>query len=578
MRNIALVICCLALVLVGYKLIRVADKIYYYNEGVAYLENKDLMSAEENLMRTYKNRWINYKETEVTSHLDQLKPVTEMKSLLTTLSDDVKRYSKNNALDKLLLVHTNYQQAKVDYAKEDAEIAALFQRMSGELQLDKELNEALVKIKEDILQTAEASIKNLTFEEDNYITEFAALPADLFGDQKKKDKEVRALFEKYDKAKLGYWAKHKSLPEYLKATADLWSIYQTKEIKASWLIPIAEQHTQTELTVLIEKDELSTLTQFIEYAKLAESNKSWIGSKSKLYSFITKQVNAAFKKADGLVKSKEYAEAIELYTVLGTYKDAKDQIQAAETAWLQNDPSRLLSTALPGQTFTNVIGQKGKKDTLFEAAGIHGNTLTYARMMSDKQVVKSETTLDENWKVREIQFASEYSGQGLPALLVEGDSSNRKKRTLIFELEDTQLNQILVLDADSIKLDRKGVIIANNATGEGSDKESYYEYTSGVYVFTKVKTDFIDILLDQLEKYTKTKVRFQADVASVEGSTALVPYLDTYILLSGNFDFNLGPQTIIGTWVGKEDIVVNSELISAYKVNVAEIQPAENTE
>jgi hypothetical protein len=573
MRNIAIVICCIALVLVGYKFVRVAGKIHYYNEGAAHLENNDLLAAEESFMRTSENRWIRYKEAEIQENLVKLQPVTTMKQLFTTLDEDAGRHADKGDLDSLLQVSAQYEQAKADYAKQEPDIAALFKTMDERFGIDEALNSAFANIKRDIINEVDASIKNSSFEQDSYIAQFAKLPAGTFGDEKAKGKEVAALFKKYDTAKLNYWAKKKSVPDYLIATAALSESYQKSKMKASWIVPLVEQHIQDQLTPLIEKDELSSLTTFIEYAKLAEANQQWIGSKSKLYTYITKEMNAQLKEADQLVKTKEFAGAIELYTVLGTYKDTKDKIEAAETAWLKNEPSRLLTKALPEQTFTLAVGQKGTHGSSFEAAGLNGSTLTYVRMMPDKKYEISHAKLDENLKVEEIQFAHKYSGQALPTLLVKGDSAERNNLFLLLELNNSYFKQILAVDADEMELERKGVILVNNATGEGEGQESYYEYTNDFYEFAGIKNDYVDILLDDLGMYLGEEVRFQVEVTSVGDNQAFVSIQDGYIILNGNFNFELGPQVIVGTWTGIEEIVVDSQLYNAYIVEVSDVQP-----
>lgn len=573
MRNMAIVICCIALVLVGYKFVRVADKINSYDKGAAYLENNDLLSAEESFMRSSKNQWIRYKEDEIQGNLVKLQPVTSMKQLFTTLDEDAKRHADKGDLDSLLQVKTQYEQAKADYAKQEPDIAALFKTMDERFGIDETLSNAFANVKRDIINEVDASIENSKFDQDSYIVQFVKLPVDTFGDEKTKNKEMAALFKKYDTAKLNYWADKKSVPDYLIATAALWESYQKSKIKASWVVPLVEQHIQDKLTPLIEKDELSSLTTFIEYAKLAEANQQWIGSKSKLYTYITKQMNTKLKEADGLVKNKEFAGAIELYTVLGTYKDTKDKIEAAETAWLKNEPSRLLTKALPEQTFTLAVGQKGTHGSLFEAAGLNGSTLTYVRMMPDKKYEIYYVKLDENWKVEEIQFAHEYSGQALPTLLVKGDSVERSNVFVLLELKNSYLEEILTVDADEIKLDRKGVILVNNAIGEGAGQESYYEYTNGNYVFAGVKRDYHNILIEDLGMYLGEEVRFQAEVTSVGDNQAFINIQDGYIILNGNFNFELGSQLIVGTWTGIEEIVVDSQLYNAYIVEVSDVQP-----
>jgi len=567
MRKIALVICSVAILLVGYKLYLVADKIYEYNQATAYLKNNDLLAAEESFTRTSQNRSILYKEDETLASLNKLLPVTQMKELFSSLGAGVNENAPKNDLQPLLDLKQRYEKAKEDYGKQEANIAQLFQTIDRRYKIDQTLHDAFVRIHQNMLQVADSSVQNANFDRDSYLVEFHLLPIEVFGDEKKKNTAVQAFFKKYDTAKLTYWAKKKSVPEYLIATAALWNSYQKEQLKANWLTPLVEQHLQNQLEVLIDKDEPSALTSFIENVKLAEANQQWIGTKSKLYSYITKQINAKFKEAGKLVQAKEFADAIALYNVLANYKDTKEQIDAAELAWMKHDPSRLLVKAFPDKSFELAVGQKGEVNGTFEAAGINGDTLTYVRTHYDQKMETTETKLN-GLKVQDIAFAKEYSGQALPTLLLQGDSQQRKHRFILLELEGEQLNPILNIEADRIRLNRKGVILVDNAVDVGSNEGAYYEYINGSYVFSKLANDFVNIALDDIDSYFDVKVRFQADVDSIGENEAFITFGNTYVHLIGNTKFKYGPQTITGTWVGMEDMLIGSDLYKVYTVEV----------
>ncbi|TCZ76785.1 hypothetical protein E0485_12420 [Paenibacillus albiflavus] len=569
MRQIAIVICSIAILLTGYKLYLVADKIHQYNQAAAYLENNDLLAAEESFTRTSQNHSIRYKEDETLASLNKLLPVTQMKELFSSLDAGVNENATKNNLQPLLDLKKRYEQAKEDYAKQEANIAQLFQTIDRRYAIDQTLHDAFIRIHKDMLQVADSSIHNGNFDQDSYLAEFHLLPTEVFGDEKKKNTDVQAFLKKYDTAKLNYWATKKSVPDYLIATAALWNSYQKEQLKVGWLTLLVEQHLQSQLEVLIDKDEPAALTSFIEYAKLSEANQQWIGAKSKLYSYITKQINAKFKEAGKLVQAKEFADAIALYNVLADYKDVKEQIEAAEMAWMKHDPSRLLAKALPDKFFSLAVGQQGNLSGSFEAAGINGDTLNYVRMSPDQKMEITEAKLN-GLQVQDIAFAYEYSGQALPTLLLQGDSQQRKHRFILLELEGEQLNPILNIEADRIRLNRKGVILVDNAVGEGANEGAYYEYLNGSYVFTKLANDFVNIMLDDIDSYFDVKVRFQAEVVAVGENEAFIPFWNTYVHLKGNTEFKTGPQTIIGTWVGMEDMLIGNDLIKVYTVEVDE--------
>ena len=119
------------------------------------------------------------------------------------------------------------------------------------------------------------------------------------------------------------------------------------------------------------------------------------------------------------------------------------------------------------------------------------------------------------------------------------------------------------LNADGYQVDSDGMLIMINPdTDEGAGQVAMYQRSGDSYQFVGVQQDFIDISVEDLVLHPHEKVKFHTTIIQPGYAEAFATMGDSYIKLTGSFNFYEGLVTLTGMFNGYEDIYVQDELIS----------------
>lgn len=579
LRALALLIFAAVLALTGTKLYYTYQKTKQFDQAKAYYDAKQWIAAEDAFTRVRSNHWIGYKEAETAAALEALRPVTDAKRILAEVNSQIRSARGKDALSDLADAYGTYQEQKKRAAKNETD-AAVFAELAASYGIEDKLRQAFADGKADLLKQMQAGIKKKAFE-DEVITALLSIPAEYFGGDAKKKQEAAAELEKYDTARLDAYGAKKEFADVLKEGVRLLGVYSKSKFDAPWILSKLDQYAQNELAKLLPKD----LPAFLANAKTYENTKELAVPGSKVLAYIRTSVNAQVQKADQLAASGKYAEAIDLYTKLGAYKDLAGSIQTAENKWAEKDPARLLEKAGFGKTFTQTAGGKDQWNAKLWAAGVQAGRYFFVRQLADGSLDKKQGSFNTKWSIRSLKVTDSLSlKSGQPALVLEAASSIRKARYLAFDLAADNALALLDLEADGYTVEKSGVLLADNPTGLPAGQKGYYEYQSGAYRFTKAKQAAItDIALSDLSRYKDaqdTPIRFVCQIVSVEGTTAACQSNGTYVVLNGaaatgGTGFRTGWATITGTYAGEGQVKLTGRTLPAYKVNVTAIAPAQ---
>jgi hypothetical protein len=563
LRFIAFIIAILLLALAAFKIYQSYVKVQDYSKAKASYAAEDYITAEQYYDKASHNGWLQYNDADTRQALINLKPVTEIKSQLNSMSEQINSAHKADDSKALLALHTSYQAMKKDAPVKGDSYSAVFQDMAAKLSMEQQLNEAFSSSIEQLDKALQAEIKKKAFTDDT-VAAYLQIPAVYFGDEAARTTAVQGKLEAYDTARFDALMKESKLKDVLNEGIRLQKFYAQYGISAKWIVPKIEKYAQDQMSAAVQKNDLKS---FIEYAKEYEATKELAVSGSKVLAFIQSTVNGQLAGAKQLVNERKYDKAIELYTQLGGYRNTAKQIQEVELAWSTSDPLHILQKAIPDQAFTSVINGKDQFGAMIYAAGITSGNLVLVSMQSDMSVDKKEAFIDKNLKSAVIKVTK--TPQGVPLLVVEAASTSRKSRFIAFEVQPSGLKRWFDLEADGYEWEGSGVMIVDNAAGEGAGQKSFYERRNGEYTFAGIKPDYIDISLADLHKYKNVKVRFNCTVLAAEGGNAVVMYNGTYILLSGGPTLHPGDALVTGTWVSNEEVKKGTQSFSAYKINVA---------
>ncbi|MNI37088.1 hypothetical protein D3C73_911610 [compost metagenome] len=319
---------------------------------------------------------------------------------------------------------------------------------------------------------------------------------------------------------------------------------------------------------MIQKNDIPA---FIQAAQQYEGIKELAVTGSKVLTSIKTSYNKQLDQAKKLTNERKYEQAIELYTKLGAYQNTDKLIEDVELKWITNDPQRLLQKAFSEATYTSVIHGKNQLGASNYAAGITEGKLVLVRMNTDKSFDTKVIPLDQGVEVKSIQISDYKSADALPILIVEAASKQRKGKYIAYELKSDAFVKWFDIEADSYQIEPTGIMIVENAVGEGAGRQAYYQLKNGEYAFVGLKPEYIDISAADLSKYKNVQVRFLCSIVEVVNDhTAIAMVRDEYIVLSGTLPFRKGNATVIGTWVGNEDIKLGTQTVPAYTVKVTE--------
>ncbi|TDF94078.1 hypothetical protein [Paenibacillus piri] len=570
-RNAAALLFAFILCLAAYKGYYAWQKTKLYDEAAALQAAGEELAAEAAYMRVQSIRSIDYKENETAAALAVLQPVAQLQRFFAQLDEDLTAAVSANDVALLLSSYKAYQAQAADAAAQDEAGQKRFAEIAAARQADKRFADAFAGAKQKLIQSIEADIGKKTFDSDNAIVLLLQLPAAFFPDEKAKNQQLNKLLDKYDQARLDAAFKDKPFADALKDAVRIRKFYDTNGVEAAWLAPRLEAYAQSALAKLLTKNDLKG---FIDTALVYQTAKEFSSPSSKVSSYVQTNIRKQFDRAEQLVASKKFADAIALYNVLDKYQDTGKEVRGVEQLWLESDPLQLLRKAAGNEPkLTHVASAKGSGGVKLMAAGLADEqTLLAARLLQDQKIETAQTGLEKGLTIKSIGWSEQLgSGKADAALLLEAAAKSRKTRYLVYEIKSTQMRKVLDVEADKLEVDRDGAVILDNPVGDGAGRKAYYEYRHNKYVFAKTNTDFTEIPLTELTAHKNEKVRFPVTITSVEDNKAIVQLSNGFITLSGKVRFKTGPAVITGIYTGLEELKKPPSPTYEYKVTVTEI-------
>ncbi|MBE1446517.1 hypothetical protein [Paenibacillus sp. OAS669] len=534
------------------------------------------LEAEALYQKARSNTMINYKNREIDAALEALRPATELKRGLMSIVSDIQSAVPLNDVPTLVKAYDSYQSIKADYSSRDETAQQRFADAEAAYQVEKQLTEAFAGVKEGLLKSLQTAVSKKAFDNENTIAYLAQIPAAYFKDEKTKKQELASRLKAYDQARMESVFQKKSFGEAVDEAVRIRKFYTSNSIQAEWLGPLIETNIQNSLAAMLKKTDLKA---FIDNSQKVLSVKELADSRTKLSTYVQNAMKGQFNRAEQLVSAKKFAEAIELYTVLNSYKDTSKEIRDAELRWLQADPSQLLRKALDANVkLTNIASAKGLWGSQLAAAAVADNqSVVLVRLMPDQSINQAAASIDGKQNIKSITLTDQFTMRGLPVLLIEAESKQRKARYIVYEAQSADLRKLLDIEADGLVQERPGILAAEHAAGEPAGQKTYYEYKDGQYTVSKMKTEAADIALSELPKQKiGSLVRFPCTIVSVDGDTAVVQLNNDYVLLTGSMKFKPGPVTVTGTYVDKSRVSVgSSQTATAYKITVTALTSSE---
>ncbi|WP_068776294.1 hypothetical protein [Paenibacillus sp. FJAT-26967] len=615
-RNAAAFVLAAMIFLAGYKSYAVWQKVSFYGKAAAEQAAGRDIEAEDWYSRAQGISSFDYKETEIDAALAALRPVTELKRLMNSLSSDLSQTAGGSQdFGRLIQAYATYQAKKSEISTQDENAKQKFAELSAAYKLDEQFTAALAQARQVLVKNLQEAMSAQSFDNDEAITYLLQLPASAYKDEKTKKKELNALFQKYDTARLEYWFKEKPFNEVIQEGVRLRQFYTERSLEAAWVLPKLEVYIQSALTKLLNAGDIET---FITYAKLYQGTKEIAGASSKVNTFIQTSIRKQTARAEQLASSGKFQEAADLYKKLGEYRDTSKEIRELELKWMTSSPELILNKAVENAKFTHTAGGKGLWGAEYAAVGLtESGKLVFVRLMSDQSLARTEADIGEGLSVTNIRIADELGMNKLPVVQVESESSTRKARYTVYEqTKGSQLHILLDMEADGYTVASPGVLRVSNPSGEGAGREVLYLYSKGKYSLdagsltdhteepqepadgssepggsqdgSQGSSDsgeevpapdsagaYQEIDAAELSRQQPgTAVRLSVQISQVRSGTALAEYEGYFIQLTGKYTWKPGKTILVtGKYKGKSEISQGDKRYPAYTVEVSGVQP-----
>jgi len=561
-QNFFLLLLVILLVLVGGKIIMAHAKLAAYEEAMSLFKSGDLVAAEKKFRAAKRNLSVTDHNQDINRKLAILSPIREV---MEDLDEKAAEYQKEKNLDQLVVNYERWQENMKIWVSG----SRLQQEMYGEMlvltKLDQDFKDYFSAIKISQLAKLQNNTINGDAEEKKVFTILKKLTAEYYGGDPEKTKEIQTAFHQYYLNKIkALKAENASVAKIVAEGNRQFAMLTNFSIDVGWLKNTLDTHLLKFLNAAIDKKDYAL---FAEQANTIR-NLSGNMKDAKVFLFIEKAKNDLLAKAKSLTTGNKYEDAISLYEALKPLENTEQLIVNANLAWDKFEPIRVLKRLYPTKEFPSFVTAKNKwgADIVIAAISKDGG-IYFGKQKGEEAMAVTEGILDGSPDVTKLDFEINFSSSNNPIISIDAKPAERKHHYLAYEVHSSSMMKILDVEADNLTVESKNVLLVDNPAGKGTSELAYYEQDSqGIYRFTKIKADYVDIHVSEVTNYYGKKVRFTAYAAAKGSGGALVTLSETYnyntsrwektyLLLRGQSEFTIYQNyTVIGSFIGYENM------------------------
>ncbi|WP_150265243.1 hypothetical protein [Paenibacillus tepidiphilus] len=582
LRNIMIILCILMLAGLARKGLLIGDKIRDVNEADRLYAAGDLIAAEDLYRRAAENPAIRYHEEEISSRLQELDPITAIRNGLATLSLTVSDQLIAGNFAGFMESYASLVNLKAKYMVTGGPYEAYYRQLSAETGISGQITAGFKQFRLQFgagLETGKTAAAGENGD-DSYKWNLLQIPADYYGGEDAKADGLAKQFAAYDKARLRAFAGAGSFGPMLDSALSMQQAYSDHSYTAPWLQEQAEASAQ----LMLEKDlEGEQAAAFAGHAAAYRTYASKAGfSTSEVLKLIDSRTTQLVKSAGRLVRSGDYAAAIQLYRDLSALTDTAEQVKAAQLAWNLAEPVRLLPGGEQEGMYTHVAAAAGLNGLQMAVAGVDSaGKLYYAELNPDGVVsTRSGEVVLELGPLEELAFDRELSdASGLPVVVAESGGEEGRTSFAGYTVSGTGIFPLLSFSGDSYEFasDDHSIRVLNAELGDGSSgRTAIYRESAGVYQFSEVlqETPVVPVIsAGELEQHPFETVSFSGEIYYDNAGRAVAGSGGRYVLLQGDFEYTVGQALITGQFrTGYEiaDTDLGSQLMPVFVVQSIE--------
>jgi len=572
LRNLLICCCASMLILIGNKGYNIHQKITTITEADRLYVLKDLIEAESLYEKAQRNHSIHYKEGLISSRLQELAPITEINAKLRDIDQLAERASDDKDFEQLTTVYRSLQDVRGIYMNGNNPYEPYYRQLSAKYDISGDFISYYQLFKTRFIEQMQDNLDNNQFTDESFKWHLLAIPDVFFGDGKQKRSGLYDKFTTYDNRKMARMAANGQFQALLDESAAMLKLYKSNDVQAPWITDQSEALARTFLENDAEKESYAI---FATHAKSYIDFVHTVSFKSSVETFINKQISTWMKVAKRNVTKAEFEKALAIYNGIKEFKDTSLEVKDAQLAWNIHAPIRILQNGDATRVFKHVSsGSKRYGALAYVVATDEQNIIYYGTLDSENNIkVLTSQDLQQGGLIQDISIESSLSTKDLPVILIKGDSSTRQALYTAIEVQSDTMVTLFQLNADGFQVDSSGMLIMMNPDSEeGAGQVAMFQRTGDSYQFVGVQQDFIDIAVEDLLSHPNAKVKFTTTIIQPGYSEAFAMMGNTYVKLTGTFNFYEGDVTLTGTLNGYEDTYVQDELLSIPVFNVENVE------
>ncbi|MHA6532915.1 hypothetical protein [Paenibacillus sp. BAC0078] len=543
LRNIMIILCTVMLVLLGQKVLRLDSKIAAVREAERLYAAGDLIAAEKQFRLAGANSSIMYKEDVIASRLQELAPITTIRSRLDTLVLMIEDQLTTNNFTGFMESYASLFSLKSQYMISGGPYESYYRRLSADSGISDRLTAGFQQFKAQFLaglaaSQSGASSGSTDADSDSFKWNLLRIPDTYYGSAKNKEELLAAKFKAHDTARLTALAAAGSFSLLLDNALSLTEAYSSHSYNAPWVRQQAEDSAKTILHKDVDAERIAAFSgHAVAYRKYAAS--AGLAS-SKVLSLIDSSTAKLLRSAARMVRGGQYAEAIRLYGDLSPLQNTAAEIAAAQAAWNTAEPVRLLPGGEEPGKYTHVVSVSGRYGAKLAVAGTDSSgRLYYADMKGDGTVSTRTGDIIPGYEALS-RFAFDDSLSAyfkFPVVVAQGSREDGRTAFNAYTIKPEGISPLFSFAGSGYELQAGdgSIRVMNADTGDGvNGQTAVYRQTNGSYQFSEIYQEYPVIEAADLELHPFEKVSLKLDIYIDSAGRAVSNSGGRYIVLQGN--------------------------------------------
>lgn len=565
LRNIMIILCIIMFILLGRKAFRIEDKITRVQEAERLYASGDLIAAENQFRQAEANSAILYKENLLHARLEELAPITSIRSGLRMLVLKVRDQLITKDYSGFMESYASMLSLKAEYMKPGGPYEAYYRQLSADAEISGQVTAGFQQFKTQFLAELTESQSGGSTEEgtgstpDSFKWNLLLIPDPYYGGSEAKTKLLAASFKAHDISKLKALAGAGNFDGLLDSALSMHEAYSSHSYDASWVLKQAEDSSTLMLTKDADSGNISAFTGHVtayrDYAASAGL------TSSKTLTVIDNITTRLMGSAGKMVRGGQYAEAIQLYGILASIADTAENIAAARLAWNTAEPVRLLPGGEEPDRYTHVTSVTGRYGVRVAVAGTDSSGSLYYADMSNDGAVSTVTggIIPGYEQLRSLDFDAELSALSeVPALLSESEREDGRTDYNAYTIRPEGISQLFSFAGDGYELvqDDLSIVVTNADTGDGiSGQTAIYRQVDGMYQFSEILQEYPMIRGADLELHPFENISLNVEIFNDNYGRVIASTDGRYVILQGNTGEITGSAVISGQFQNNYDVM-----------------------